>query len=179
MRAVSMLLMACTALCLPAPAPAAPVSSVPDLDLSRYAGHWYEIAHLPVSFQRRCSGDITAAYTLRADGTIGVRNACRTGDGTQLVTDGVARTVEGHPGRLQVRFAPDWLSWLPPVWADYWVVALDPDYQWAVVGDPEREYLWILSREPSMDAALFARLKTAAAAMGYELGPLVMAAPLR
>ena len=181
MRALLTLLLTCIAVpysIQPALA-APPVASVPDLELSRYAGHWYEIAHLPVSFQRQCAGDITAAYALRADGTIGVRNACRTRDGDQAVAEGVARTVEGHPGRLQVRFVPGWLSWLPLVWADYWVVALDPDYQWAVVGDPDLEYLWILAREPSMDAGLFARLKAKAEAMGYDLEPLVVAAPLR
>mgnify|MGYP003575868144 CR=1 FL=1 len=176
-----LLLLTGLALALPTrPAVAAtPVASVTELDLSRYAGQWYEIAHLPVSFQRQCVADITATYALRADGTISVHNACRTRDGDRAVADGVARTVEGHPGRLEVRFAPGWLSWVPMVWADYWVIALDPDYQWVLVGDPDREYLWILSREPSMDATLFARLKARAEAMGYDLSPLVVAAPLR
>ena len=179
MRALLTLLLTCVALCAAAAAVAAPVSSVPELELTRYAGQWYEIAHLPTSFQRRCAGDITASYALHADGAIGVRNACRTHEGEQAVAEGVARTVAGHPGRLQVRFVPKWLSWVPLVWADYWVIALDPEYQWAVVGDPDHEYLWILSREPSMDAELFARLKAKAEAMGYDLAPLVVAAPLR
>lgn len=156
-----------------------PVTSVPDLDLSRYAGQWYEIAHLPVSFQRRCAGDITATYSLRGDGAIGVRNACRSRDGGIETAEGRARGVDGHPGRLQVRFAPDWLAWVPMVWADYWVIALDPDYQWAMVGEPGRDYLWILSRDPSMDRALFEDLRGRAQAMGYDLAPLVTAAPLR
>lgn len=183
MRAPTTLLLACAAalalpLALPAHA-AEPVVSVPEMDLTRYAGHWYEIAHLPVSFQRRCAADITTSYALRADGRIEVRNTCRTGDGEQLQVHGTARTVPGHPGRLQVRFAPAWMSWLPWTWADYWVIELDPDYRWAMVGDPDREYLWILAREPSMDAALFARLQARAKAMGYDLAPLVVAAPLR
>ena len=90
----------------------------------------------------------------------------------------VARPVPGHPGRLEVRFAPDWLSWLPMVWADYWVVDLDPGYEWAVVGSPNRKYLWILSRTPTMEKALFERIKARAEKMGYDLKPLVMAAPL-
>ena len=93
MRALPTLLIACFAglsLLAPAPAPAAePVTSVADLDLSRYAGQWYEIAHLPVSFQRQCAGDITATYALRADGRIGVRNACRTHEGKPAVAEGV------------------------------------------------------------------------------------------
>ena len=154
------------------------VVPVETLDLTRYAGHWHEIARLPGSHQRRCASDATAHYTLRSDGRIGVRNACRTREGEYLAADGVARQVEGHPARLQVRFAPDWLGWLPLVWADYWVLALDPDYQWAMVGEPGRRYLWILAREPSMDAMLFARLKAAAERMGYDLSELVVAAPL-
>ena len=180
MRCLVPLLLACCALLSVRPALAAQaVASVPELELSRYAGHWYEIAHLPVSFQRQCLDGITATYALRADGRIEVRNGCRTRDGSQVEAEGVARRVDGHPGRLQVSFVPGWLSWLPLVWADYWVIALDPDYQWAVVGDPDRRYLWILSREPTMDAALFEQLKAHATAMGYELAPLVLAAPLR
>ncbi|WP_374013580.1 lipocalin family protein [Pseudoxanthomonas koreensis] len=179
MRVIPLLLVLCLAM-LPPPALARiPVTAVPELELSRYAGQWYEIAHLPVSFQRRCASDLTVAYTLRADGGIGVRNACRNRDGKMDEALGVARTVDGHPGRLQVRFVPDWLSWLPLVWADYWVLELDPDYQWAMVGEPGHKYLWILSREPSMDRGLFERLRTRAQAMGYDLAPLVIAAPLR
>lgn len=157
---------------------ATPVASVPQLDVSRYAGQWHEIAHLPVSFQKDCLGDITALYTLRGDGLLGVRNACRTAEGLQEA-QGVARRVPDHPGRLEVRFAPDWLGWLPFVWADYWVIDLDPGYEWAVVGEPERKYLWILAREPWMDRTLFERLKARAAEMGYVLDPLIVAAPLR
>lgn len=175
MRFVLALLLAFVA--LPAFA-AEPVRSVPELDISRYAGQWHEIAHLPVFFQRKCVGDITAAYTLRDDGMLGVANACRTGDGDRDSAEGIARRVEGHPGRLQVRFAPDWLSWLPMVWAEYWIIDLDPGYQWAVVGSPNRKYLWILSRMPTMERALFEQIKARARTMGYDLEPLVMAAPL-
>ncbi len=174
MRSILLLLLA---LALPAFA-AEPVRSVPELDISRYAGHWHEIAHLPVFFQRKCVGDITAAYTLRDDELIGVVNACRTEDGDRDSAEGVARGVEGHPGRLQVRFAPDWLSWLPMMWADYWVIDLDPGYQWAVVGSPNRKYLWVLSRTPTMEKALFEQIKARAEKMGFDLKPLVMAAPL-
>ena len=157
---------------------ASPVTSVDTLDMGRYAGQWHDIAHLPVSFQKKCVGDITATYALRAEGRISVHNVCRTAEGERLAAEGVARPVKGHPGRLQVRFAPDWLAWMPLVWADYWVIALDPDYQWALVGDPDRKYLWILSRAPSMDSALFARITSRAEAMGYDLAPLKVMAPL-
>lgn len=171
-----LLLLACLA---PAAHAADVVTSVPEMDISRYAGQWYEIARLPMSFQDKCTGDITAAYTLREDELIGVRNACRTADGETSVAEGVARQVKGHPGRLEVRFAPDWLSWMPFLWADYWVIDLDPGYTWAVIGEPGRDYFWILSREPAMDRALFEQIKARAVAVGYDLGPLIVAAPLR
>jgi lipocalin len=116
-----------------------PVST---LDLNRYAGTWHEIAHLPMYFQRKCQDRITATYTLRADGRIHVRNACRTKAGKEDVAHGIAKPAGGPAGALKVRFAPGWLSWVPWVWADYWVIELDPDYQWAVVGSPSRKYLW-------------------------------------
>jgi apolipoprotein D and lipocalin family protein len=158
---------------------AADVVSVPALDISRYAGEWHEIARLPMFFQRQCVGDITAQYTLSEDGQIGVRNRCRNEDGELEEADGVARRVEGYPGRLQVRFAPDWLSWMPFTWADYWVIALDPDYQWAVVGEPGREYLWILARTPELGRTQFDQIKAQVTAMGYELDDLIVSAPIR
>lgn len=162
----------------PMPALAAePVASVPELDISRYAGQWYEIARLPTSFQKECVGDVVAQYTLDRPGKIGVRNRCRLDDGATKTAIGVAKPVEGHPGRLKVRFAPEWLSFVPFVWADYWVIALDPGYQWAMVGDPDRDHLWILSRTPAMEPALFERLKARAEAMGYDLQPLIANAP--
>lgn len=150
-------------------------TAVPALDLDRYAGTWHEIAHLPMFFQRQCVGDITATYSKRADGDIDVLNACRTREGLRDAANGIARAVAGKPGELEVRFASDWLAWLPGAWADYWVIALDPDYQWAVVGGPDREHLWILSRQPSMDKALYERLVADAAARGYPVRDLVLA----
>jgi apolipoprotein D and lipocalin family protein len=164
---------------VPTPAVAAEVSSVDALDITRYAGQWHEIARLPMFFQRKCASDITAQYTLRDDDLLGVRNRCRTADGEAIEVEGVARRDAGHPGRLEVRFAPDWLSWLPLTWADYWVIALDSEYQWAIVGEPGRNYLWILSRTPEMSRTQFDALKARAAGMGYDLETLIVSAPLR
>jgi apolipoprotein D and lipocalin family protein len=160
-------------------AAAEPVRAVPALDLSRYAGQWHEIARLPMVFQKHCRGEITANYGLREDGQVDVHNRCAVADGGYSDADGVARLDPDHPAQLQVRFAPDWLAWLPPVWADYWVIALDPDYQWAMVGEPKRRYLWILARTPHMPQARFEQLKAEAARMGYDLTPLIVSAPLR
>ena len=164
---------AALAFCSAAASAAQPVASVPELDLSRYAGQWHEIAHLPMFFQRQCVGDITARYSLDGPGSIGVLNACRTKDGSMDQSQGVARPVEGHPGRLEVRFAPDWLSWLPAVWADYWVIALDPDYQWAMVGEPGRDYLWILSRTPTIPDAVKQDYLNTARSLGFRVDELV------
>lgn len=155
-----------------------PNRPVAALDLQRYSGQWHEIAHLPMFFQRKCKDTITATYTLRPDGTVGVHNACRTKDGEMDASEGVAKPVAGQPGALKVRFAPRWLAWLPLVWADYWVVELDPDYRWAVVGGPSRKYLWVLSRSPSMDAGQFRQIVARARQRGYPVDELVMAAPL-
>lgn len=164
----------------PANAPAAtlPNDSVPALDLQRYSGQWHEIAHLPMFFQRKCVNNITATYSPMPDGNISVTNACVDNAGKRMVSEDTARPVRDHQGRLQVRFAPDWLAWLPVVWADYWVVELDPDYRWAVVGGPSHKYLWILSRAPSMDRKLFDEISARAAQRGYPVKDLVIAAPL-
>lgn len=146
---------------------------VPQLDLQRYSGEWHEVARLPMFFQRKCIGDVTARYTPQPDGRIEVRNACRTKDGSRDESIGVAKPVVGKPGQLKVRFAPGWLSWAPFVWADYWVIALDPDYRWALVGGPDKKYLWILSREPNMEPALLDKLISDAAAAGYPTDKLI------
>lgn len=160
----------------PAQRAAAPMANapVPALDLDRYLGEWHEIAHLPMFFQRKCAGDVTATYTRLPDGNIEVRNACRNTAGGRDESVGVARPVAGRPGALQVRFAPAWLGWLPGIWADYWVVELDPAYQWAVVGGPSRKYLWVLSRTPAMDRTVFDGIKARAAARGYPVDKLLM-----
>ena len=152
-----------------------PLTPVGDLDLERYAGTWHEIARLPMYFQRKCTGPVTARYEPKADGTVAVHNECVTAEGKIIAADGVARRPDSYArGKLEVRFAPQWLSWLPLVWADYWVLALDEDYQWAMVGQPRRKDLWILSRKSSLDQATFESLKARAMAMGYELHSLVV-----
>lgn len=164
---------------IPLAATALPNEPTRTLDLARYVGQWHEIAHLPLFFQRHCVDNTTATYTARPDGTLGVHNACRTEDGSMQVADGEARPVPGGPpGALKLRFAPAGLSWLPWVWADYWVIEVDADYQWAVVGSPSRKYLWILSRQPRMNPQLFQNLKDRARQRGYPVDRLVLTAPV-
>ena len=134
-----------------------PLRVVPDVDLARYAGQWYEIARFPNRFQKRCAGEVTAQYTLRPSGKISVLNRCRLESGEQIEAQGVAPVAgKGQPNSiLKVRFAPAFLSFIPQVWGDYQIIALSPDYTYALVGDPAREYLWILSRSRQMDDATY------------------------
>jgi apolipoprotein D and lipocalin family protein len=152
-----------------------PLRVVPSVDLSRYAGLWYEVARLPNRFEKKCAGDVTAEYTPRDDGRIKVVNRCRRADGRLTAVEGVARLADkkGPNSRLKVRFAPAFLSFLPFVWGDYQIVELSPDYGHAVVGSPDRKYLWILSRTPQMDEGTYQRLTGAAAAQGFDVGRMM------
>jgi apolipoprotein D and lipocalin family protein len=153
---------------------AAPLPTQDWVDLERYAGRWYEIARLPNRFQERCVGDVVATYTLRPDGRVSVVNECREKDGRIARAEGEARRADakGPASRLKVRFAPAWLSFLGLVWGDYWIVELDPDYRYAVVGDPSRRYLWILSRRPELDAATYDSLASTVARLGFDVSRL-------
>lgn len=147
--------------------------TVSQLNLDRYSGRWYEISRLPMWFERNCVDEITANYTPRKDGRIDVLNRCRTKDDF-IAAHGIAEVTDpAYPGRLRVRFAPEWLSWLPIVWGDYWIMDLDPDYRWVMVGSPSRSYLWILSRTPTLDATTVQRLKQAAADQGFGIGQMI------
>jgi len=145
-----------------------PLRTVPHVDLDRYLGTWYEIASYPTWFQHGCTGT-TATYSRRSDGRIEVDNRCREGslDGSEKRSVGVAWPIQGDPSgaRLKVQF-----FW--PFRGDYWILELDPDYQWAVVGHPSREYLWILSRRPTLDPAVYADLLRRIAAQGYDVSRL-------
>jgi len=167
---------ACIALALAVAAPAraqqAPMPTVPSLDLDRYAGQWYEIARYPNSFERDCARDVTATYTRNTDGTVTVVNACRKADGSVMSAQGQARMAV-PPSKLEVRFAPAWLSWLPFVWGDYWVIDLADDYSYSVVGEPSRDYLWILARDPRLPDATLDRIVAKLPALGYDPERLV------
>jgi apolipoprotein D and lipocalin family protein len=162
------------ALCLPAAAmraagPSDPVTTVPAVDLTRYLGTWYEIARYDNWFQRSCAGDVAATYATRADGRLDVTNVCRTSDGGMKTAKGLAEVVDRNTrARLKVRFAPAILSFLPMVWGDYWVLGLDVDYAWAVVGTPDRKYLWILSRTPTLNEAQKNAVLAIVRAQGFD-----------
>lgn len=154
-------------------AAAQPLQAIPALDLPRYMGRWHEIARFPNWFQKKCVGAATADYALRPDGTVQVVNRCRTRDGELAVAEALGRRVgpEGS-ARLEVRFAPAWLSFLPFVWGKYWVVDINPAYTLVAVGEPGRDYLWILSRTPAIARADYEALVARLAAKGFEVAKL-------
>ncbi len=140
---------------------------VSEFDLARYLGDWYEIARFPNRFEKKCDRDVTARYRATGKpGRITVENSCRRADGRITVARGYGKAV-GEGGRLKVSF-------FRPFWAKYWVLALDPEYRWSLVGEPKRQYLWILSRTPELGADLLQEIKARAAAQGFDVGKLEM-----
>jgi apolipoprotein D and lipocalin family protein len=144
-----------------------PLETVTHVDLQRYLGTWYEISSFPQSFQAGCTAT-TATYEGRTDGEIDVVNRCRKDslNGPEKVAKGRARIVDrASNAKLEVSF-------FRPFWGDYWIIALGNDYEYAVVGHPSRDYLWILSRTPTMDAQLYATIVQRLSQLGYEIGRL-------
>ena len=152
-----------------------PPRTVAAVDLKKYVGTYYEIARFPNGFQTKCAGDVTATYTIRDDGRIDVVNRCRTAGGGSEEARGVAKRADGDTSnaRLKVRFAPAILSFIPRVWGDYWILATGPDYGYAVVGDPTRQDLWILSRTPEMPAVGYQQAMEVARSNGFDITKLV------
>jgi apolipoprotein D and lipocalin family protein len=135
------------------------VKTIVVLDVSRYLGTWYEIAKFPNWFQKKCVSNTKAVYSAKSDGNLRALNSCKTAGGDISEAEGLARQIGSKDSpKLEVRFAPEWLSFLPLVWGDYWVIDLDPQYQLAAVSDPKREYLWVLSRTPQIDPKVYADL---------------------
>jgi len=152
-----------------------PLRVVTDVDLARYAGRWFEIARLPNRFQTKCAGDVTAVYTPSDDGRLTVTNRCREAGGSTTEAVGLARRVEGRPPSvLEVRFAPAFLSFLPAVWGDYQIIALGSDYDHAVVGTPDRKFLWVLARTPRLDPCVYRALLDGAKAQGFDVASVVL-----
>ena len=149
------------------------VKSIPEFDVSRYMGTWYEIAKLPNWFQRKCVQGTQARYKVLGPTQIEVNNKCTTASGEEIQAIGLARpNGSGRPAQLEVRFAPEWTAWLPMVWGAYWVLDLDADYQLAAVGDPSKSYLWILSRTPQVSADRYDAVLQRLNVMGFEITKL-------
>jgi apolipoprotein D and lipocalin family protein len=158
--------------------PLAPLTPVPSVDVARYMGTWHEVAKFPNWFQKNCVSSTQATYSLQANGQVQVLNRCKTDKGEWREALGAARQIGGpSSARLQVRFAPEWLSFIPLVWGDYWIIELDPQYQWVVVSEPQRAYLWILSRTPQLPEATLQQLRQQLTTAGFDLQRLELSPP--
>jgi len=139
----------------------APLSVVDQVDVQRYLGVWHQLALIPNRFQAMCVTDTSAEYKLDDD-HIQVINRCRKADGSIEQATGIAKIVEGsHNAKLRVSF-------FRPFYGNYWILALDPDYRWVVVGEPGREYGWILARSKTLDAATMNHLWQVLEDKGYK-----------
>lgn len=138
---------------------------VPHVELQKYLGKWYEIAHLPFKFQEGCN-ETTATYSLLANGKISVLNECKK-DGKIKWARGKAKVVDKTTNsKLKVTF-----FW--PFYGDYWIIKLGDNYDYSVVGTPDRKYLWILSRKPEMNNTLLSELTQFAKSKGFDVERLI------
>ena len=141
---------------------------VSSVDLNKYVGTWHEIARYPNNFQKNCTAT-TATYSLREDGKIKVRNKAhlRTFDGKEKIASGKAWVVDKKTNaKLKVQF-----FW--PFSGNYWIIQLDKDYQWAVIGHPKHKYLWILSRTPEMEDDLYRKILMRLKEQGHNIDKLL------
>lgn len=145
------------------------VTSVGSLDLDRYLGLWYEIGRLPLRWEAEEASDITASYSRNDDGSVRVDNRCLGKDGKPSQAIARATLVKGRTGQLEVSFLPELLRWIPFTKGDYWVLKIDEDYTVALVGTPDRKNLWLLAREPSLDAATQEAYLAHATEQGFDL----------
>ena len=142
--------------------------TVDKVDLNRYMGTWYEIARFPNPFEGDCAGETTAHYALRGDGRVEVVNSCVTSKGKRQIIRGVAKVADPvSKAKLKVQF-----HW--PFAGDYWVLLLNSFYEYAVVGEPSRKYLWILSRTPALDRGTYHGILQRIEELGYDASKLIL-----
>lgn len=149
------------------------MTTIAHLDLPRYLGTWYEICRLPMKWEDATARDITATYSLNPDGTIKVDNRCIDAEGNPAQSIGVATPQDETNAKLSVSFLPEFLRWIPFTKGDYWVLKLDPDYRIALVGEPSRDYLWLLAREPHLETREETPFLETAVELGYDLSKLI------
>jgi apolipoprotein D and lipocalin family protein len=157
---------------------AAPLQALAQLDLGSYSGRWFQVALYPNYFQRNCVSDTSANYRLLPEGAVEVVNQCRLADGSIDSIHGEARATGRiddqtvRPAQLKVSFLPRWLRWLPFGWGRYWVIRLADDGRYAVVSEPAREYLWVLSREPRLSDDDESAIRSWLEEQGFDLARL-------
>lgn len=144
-------------------------TTVENVDLERYVGLWYEIAKIPNRFQQKCESGTTAYYSLRDDGKVDVVNRCLDARGDKVSAVGVAKVVDSVTNaRLKVSFVN--VLGIRLFWGDYWIIGLGRDYEYAVVGHPQRKYGWILAREPNLSPLTLEKINALLRDQGYDPG---------
>jgi apolipoprotein D and lipocalin family protein len=144
-----------------------PLATVNSVDLNRYTGVWYEIARLPNRFEKGCAANVTANYTQQSDGKIEVINQCQKNNNQIKRSKGTAKVVD-NSGNAKLKVTFFW-----PFYGDYWILDLGKNYEYAVVGEPSRKYLWILSRTPQMEEGLYQTLLSRMSAQGFDTKSVV------
>ena len=143
------------------------LQTVDQVNLDRYVGTWYEVARLPNRFQDHCSGDVTADYRRLDDGTVEVVNRCLDRHGVMDEARGVARIVDtSSNAKLEVSFVA--LFGWHLFWGDYWILGLGRDYEYAVIGEPDRDYGWVLSRTARLPEAGWDQVRRVLTSNGYD-----------
>ena len=155
-------------------AQAKPLHVADKVELDKYLGVWYEIARKPMSFQNQCDSNVTATYTFNENGNVLVDNRCTMKDGQQSHAIGEA-FVQNAPfnTKLKVSFLPEAIRWLPAGRGDYWILKIDENYQTVLVGEPSRNYMWVLSRDPHPDPRVVNEYLDYAKSVGYDLKNLI------
>jgi len=120
-----------------------PLETVDRVNIDKYLGRWYEIARYDHSFERGCT-NVSALYSLKENGDINVLNKCTKEDGNIKEATGIAYAIDKSNSKLKVSF-------FRPFYGDYWILMLDEEYTYALIGEPSREYLWILSRTKTLN----------------------------
>jgi apolipoprotein D and lipocalin family protein len=156
----------------------APMRTVSNFEVERYLGQWHQVAAIPAWFQSDCLANTAADYTMGEDGLIEVVNSCETADGLRKKAEARARFLKDpSDGRLEVTFVEVAGLWVWPAAGDYWIIGLDPDYRWAVVGQPSREFAWILARSRTLDAQTLRDIQHILEREAYDTCELLLTAP--
>ncbi|MGB6116635.1 MAG: lipocalin family protein [Mesorhizobium sp.] len=151
---------------------AAAVTTVPRVDLARYMGDWFEICRLPMRFEDETAFDITATYCMEGD-AVRVDNRCIDEDGKPSQAIGEARPQDDSNAKLTVSFLPEFLRWVPFTKGDYWVLKLDEAYSVALVGTPDRKFMWLLARTHMIADDVREDYLAEARRQGFDLSRLI------
>ncbi len=147
---------------------------VSHVELDKYLGLWYEVARKPIYFQQQCIQNVTARYTLNENGNVVVDNRCEDDEAKEKRSVGEAFVInQPYNSKLRVSFIPEAIRWLPVGRGDYWILKIDKTYQMALVGEPHRKYLWVLSRDPKPNPHVLSEYLKYASSLGYQLDDVI------